>query len=465
MLRYFRINDPYRLLALLAILVLIYLPLLINSPGLLQPELRSIVIGEKIDQGFSPYTEIIDSIGPFTAWFYGIAHFVFGDSLFSRHLFSFFIIFIQATFLGIIFIDKKVFPESSYIPSLIFGILFLFSFDTIALTGELVGSTFLLLVLNSLFKEIEFREQGNENVFNVGLFIGIASLFTFSFSIYLIAALIILSLYTRISGAKFLLTIVGFLMPHALLLSIYYIKDGVTEIWNYFYLPNLGFGGIRYTGPESLLLLGSLPLLFLIFSLVVFTRESRFTKYQSQIFQAMFFWALFGLLHLFYAKEVRPQSLITLVPALSFFISHALTMIRRKRLAEIAFWIFSVGTVSVSYLSRYDLLDRVNYDNLLVGEAQTHTLKQKRIVVLGENKDLYRENTLSTPFYNWDLSKEIFAEPEYYENITVVYHGFKNDPPDVIIDPGQKMKPFLERIPELQKKYASSPEGYRKISN
>ena len=83
----------------------------------------------------------------------------------------------------------------------IFAILFTFSFDTIALTPELVGSGFLLLALNSLFKQLEFREQGNESIFNLGLYIGIASLFALSFAIFIVACSLILIFFTR-SSAK-----------------------------------------------------------------------------------------------------------------------------------------------------------------------------------------------------------------------------------------------------------------------
>src|SRR5690606_33750803 len=190
-----------------------------------------------------PYTQIIDSVGPLTGWLYGFCSLLFGDSLTARHIFSLLIIFIQTVVFGLILIDKKVFPESTYIPSVIFGILFLFSFDSLSLTGDLVGVLFLILALNNVYRELEFREQGNENVFKIGLYIGIASLFSFSFGVYVFASLIILGLFSRATTPKFFLVIVAFLMPHLLLFSVYFINNGVTELWRYYYLPNLMWGG------------------------------------------------------------------------------------------------------------------------------------------------------------------------------------------------------------------------------
>ena len=156
-----------------------------------------------------------------------------------RHILAFLLIFLQASYLGIVFSSKKAFAENTYIPSLVFAILFTFSFDTIALTPELVGSGFLLLALNSLFKQLEFREQGNESIFNLGLYIGIASLFALSFAIFIVGCSLILIFFTRSSARQYFLMIFGFLLPHILLLSGYYLMDGLNEIWQYFYLPNL----------------------------------------------------------------------------------------------------------------------------------------------------------------------------------------------------------------------------------
>ena len=72
LLRYFRINDPYRLLGLLVILILIYLPLFIDLPEMTYPELKNLVIGEKVHEGRGLYSEFIDSTGPLAAWFNGL---------------------------------------------------------------------------------------------------------------------------------------------------------------------------------------------------------------------------------------------------------------------------------------------------------------------------------------------------------------------------------------------------------
>ncbi|HYG20248.1 MAG TPA: hypothetical protein VD816_15025, partial [Ohtaekwangia sp.] len=88
MLRYFRINDPYRLLALLAILLVIYLPLFIDAPEATRPELKSILLGEKVQEGNRLYLDVVAQVAPLAGWFDAFFDLLFGRSLLARHILS-----------------------------------------------------------------------------------------------------------------------------------------------------------------------------------------------------------------------------------------------------------------------------------------------------------------------------------------------------------------------------------------
>ena len=67
LLRFFRINDPYRLLGLFILLVLMSLPSFIDmAPATLQ-ELKGVVLGEAVQEGKRMYVQVIDSTAPATA--------------------------------------------------------------------------------------------------------------------------------------------------------------------------------------------------------------------------------------------------------------------------------------------------------------------------------------------------------------------------------------------------------------
>ena len=452
-------------MGLFILLLLIYIPLFLLDDQLTVPELRNLLLGEKQNEGHKMYKEVVDNSAPLAAWTHEILDTFFGRSILVRHILAFIIIFLQSAYVGILFISKKVLSENTYIPSFLFSLLFFFSYDTLTLSNELLGSGFLLLALNNLFEEIEFRSERDESIFNVGICISLASLFAFSFVVYLLCAIVILLLFTRSSLRKYLLLIFGFLLPHLLTLSIAYLNNSTEELLKYFYAANLSFERTAFVDPRSLLTLFAIPLLYFVVSLVMLNREARFSKYQSQIVQVVLLWLLFSILFVLHAKDLRPQTLIVFIPGLSFLLTHFFLLIRRKKFIHINSWVLFVGIVSIAYLARLGKIESVDYSRLLVDNRDA-AIKSKRILVLEDDVDLYQANHLATPFLNWNLSEEIFRNPDYYKNVTRVYKSLKADPPDVIIDRENLLKGFFNRMPEIGSQYDRRGEYYmRKTSN
>jgi hypothetical protein len=445
-------------------MTMLYLPLFIDTPGTTAPELKGFLIGEELLQEKSLYSEILDTTPPLTSLWEGVMQSAFDRSLTARHIIAFFILLIQSAFWGIILIDKKAFSENTYIPSLLFCLLVFISFDFLSLTGELLGFGFLLLGLNNLLKEIEFRVQRDETILNLGVSISLASFFSFSYALFLPGCTLILILFTRTPLRKHLLLVFGFVLPQLILCGIYFYNNTLSSLWAHYYLPSLHFSFSSLISLKGLLILTAIPLFYLVVSLFILNREARLTKYQSQVFQTMFLWFLIAIVQLFLAGNMRPQTLLPLIPPFSFFFTHFLLLIRRRKFAEINLWVLLVGIVSVAYLARYNKINGIQYDLLLVKETPSE-IKNKKILVLDENPSLFMQNTLAPACVDWLLTKELFEQPDYYENVLLVNKLFQTDPPEVIVDPKKLMEGYFVHLPELQKQYQISPEGYRLISN
>lgn len=464
MIRYFRVNDPYRLAGLFVLLLILYLPLFIYDNQVTIPELRDLVLGEKQNEGYRMYVGVIDNSAPLAAWTHEVLDSLFGRSLLVRHILAFLIIFLQSAYVGFLFISKKVFSENTYLPSFFYALLFFFSYDTLALSNELIGSGFLLLALNYLFQEIEFRMDRDESIFNLGLCISLASLFAFSFTIFLFGAIVILVLFTRSTGRKFLLLIFGYLLPHLFVLSLAFLRGSTAEIWEFFYLPNFAPGRSAFVTTRTLLTLGAVPLAYFVIAIVMLNREARFSKYQSQILQSILLWLVFSFLFVVFTPGLRPQTMIVFIPGLSVLLTHFFLLIRRKKFVTLNSWVLFLGIVAVAYLSRFGQIESIDYSHLIAPAGGE--IKSKRIAVLGDAVELYGQNTLATPYLNWNLSQHILRHPEYYENVTHVYHSFKNDPPDIVFDKENLLKEFFDRMPEIKAMYVRSGDRYlRKVSN
>lgn len=458
MLRYFRINDPYRLAGLLVIALFLFLPVLIDVPAITYPELKSYLIGEKIMEGHTPYSELIDSSSPITCWFYGLVDFMFGRSLAARHVLSFIIIFIQAILLALIFINRKVFSESTYLPALLTVALYAFSYDTIALTGELIGCFFLLLALNSLFKELEMRTQGDHTVVGLGLLISLASLCSFGYSVFVFGAGFIVIIYSRRELRILFLLFTGFLLPHLLLVCIYYLNGNVMWLFEFYYLPNLGLGSGALVSVMTLIVVGIIPIVFFLASLFIVTRESRLTKYQTQVLRSMFLWLVFSLVYTFLTDDLRPQSLIVFIPPISYFLTHFYLSVQRKLFAEVSIWVFLLGISLVNFVARSGYLRNVSYEKLIVNQTE-NVVQGKRLLVLSDELFYFQHNSLATPLLDWSLTEKILTKVDYYENLTWLYRAFQEDPPDLIIDPQNYMQHFFEMAPKFKREYVLVETG------
>lgn len=456
LLRYFRINDPYRLLGLLVIAGILFIPAIVDSPPTSVPELLSILIGEKITEGAAPFTGIADTTGPVAAWFYGLMDLIFGRSLVARHVVAFLIILSQAVYIGSMFINRKVFSENTYVPSLLYIIFMAFSYDTLALTGELLGLGFLLLALNNLLSELEFRAKRDDRVLALGTFISLASLCSFEYWLFYLVASIIVILYSRRDLRIFFLLTMGFALPHLLLITLYFVSDGLAPLMQFFYVANLKFGTTSLMAPRGLVYLSLIPALFLAAAIVVINGEARFSKYQSQIFQGMLLWTAFSVIYIMHTSDRRPQSLIALVPPLSYFVSHLFLLIRRRRIAEWSLWTLLLGVFVVSTLSRYDRISGIDYSRLQV--KTDRAAEGKKVLVLTNDVSWYAGNSLATPFLDWKLAEPIFTELDYYENVIAINEGF-NDRPDIIIDPDGRMDAVFDRIPRLRDMYREQESG------
>lgn len=438
--------------------MLVSLALFLDPVGITLSELKSIILGELLNDGKNLYSEIFTSTPPLAAWFFGWIEFVFGRSITARHSLAFLLIFFQGAYFAILLINNKAQNESTYMPALIFGVLCFFSFDMLSLSAELVASTFLLFALNNLFKEVEFRIQRDTIVLNMGIFLGISSLFVLSYVVFLLGTLLILGIFTRLTIRKTLLLFFGFLLPHALLLGAYFMKGDFTFLAN-FYHGHEWFSA-NLMSLSSMIYLSAIPIIYFIFSLVMLNRDARLTKYQSQLLQIMFLWLVVAIIEIGVAGKMSPQRLIIYAPPLAYFTSHFLLLIRRKWIGETMLWIFIGGIVLISYFSRYEKLKMVDYTRLFYEQSMYRDIKNKRVLILGNDWGLYDANRMASGFMEWKLAQGIFSEPDYFENIVLIDRLFQQDPPEVIVDKENLMSKVIERIPRLGKEYKHRGELY-----
>lgn len=452
MIRFFSINDPYRLLFVLTFMVIMGTLAHHHLPEATYAETKGMVIGEMMSNDLTLYEEIWTSTPPLSSALHWLTVEIFERNLAVRRGISVLILFLQASILGFLLSNNRAFDQPGFLSSFIFAVLVFFSFDSISYTRDIWASLFLLLAIDRVLRQIQFRAQDDNNLTILGIFVGISSLFDFSFAVFYFAIVIILIINSRPDLRQILHFTVSFLFPHLILFGYYHLNDKSLSLWLNFYVPNFEFNTKSFMGFSDLLILSTIPLTYLIFSLLMALRNARMTKYQSQIFQIMVFWLLFGVVEVWITRQRTAQSLIVCAAPMAYLINFYLIRIRRQRLANFMIWFLVISVITVAVLSIKGRIPYVDYSANFIEEKKI-PFSKKKILLLSDEPAYLKENQSAGFFPEWDLCEDLFKEPGYYEHVEVLHRAFEKNPPDIIIDPKELMPGVFHYLPEKVSDY------------
>lgn len=461
MISFFRLNDPYRIIGIFILLLLIRLPALLGFVPLLQPELGWMLLGESLAEGRILYDGVWDNAGPFSAAVYWLMHILFGRSQLAFYLISSLLVVIQAfTFNGLL-LRYKVYNESTYVPALIYMVLANMFYDFFILSPIVLCLTFLLLALRNLFRLI-VGAGTDETIFFLGLFTGTSALFFLPSIALLIAFLFSLLIFTGTKPRQYMLLLFGLFLPFAAV-TLYFSWEGVLDDFYWQYVQSLGvLATDDYLNLVSLLLISLVPAVFLLIGIYWFNNSRSFNNYQVRLQQAMFYYLLTGLLAIFFSPERSAYHLMLLLPVLAFYISHYFLLLRNRLKAELIFVAFLLLVLAVNYgllignipyISQY-IDDWTNYPKLEVqSRPEQDLVRGKRILSMGNDLSLYKEARLASPYLDWDLAAQQLTRIHFYEHLLEAYKNFSQDPPQVIVDDAGIMPALFRRMPTLKNKY------------
>lgn len=155
------------------------------------------------------------------------------SDLFENHkmislIFSFFFMLLQAFMFNRVIADKSIVDRNSWLPALIFIVLISSSFNLFGLQPIWFANFFMLIALDKVF-EVFNEDSVNIEIFNVGLFISIASLFYFPATLFIILLISALVLYYQLNLRAILASIGGLILPWIFVILYYYWFDLLGE--------------------------------------------------------------------------------------------------------------------------------------------------------------------------------------------------------------------------------------------
>ena len=457
MLRFFQSYYPSLYVSLLGLLIVIRLPLLLHPFPLLTPELNWMVVGERISQGNLLYRDIWDSISPLSALVYWGIDSLFGRSPIVLHGAATLVSVFQIVYFNYLLNHRDAYPDRTFWPGLIYMLFMHISFDCLTLSPVLMSTSFLLLAFGTLIRQMD-RRGATDEVFEVGFYIGLAALFYLPSALFIIWAALSLLFYTGATFRQYSLTFFGFLFPIASTVLFYYLRDGLDD-FNRNLLASV-FRVRQYPLSDFQSLLASLfiPLgLGVLGFLSLFSRVGRYVNYQQRIQQVMSIWFVVAVLTIGLMPFLAPMAFLSFLPPMAYFTYYYLEGIRRVWLAELTFLTAFLLMMLLFYQGALGLVPGVDLgrlSNLQVKPSPLpSTIRNQRVLVIGEDLSAYQQNRLATPYLNWDLAKYDLKNLDNYEALINVFDHFRTDPPDYIIDRENVVSKLFQRAPALAVQY------------
>ncbi len=154
---------------------------------------------------FSPNKVNVQTHGLLTDWMFT----EIDPNGFSGRLLALFLIFVQAIFINILANRFRFSRELSLLPGLFYCLLMSLIPEFISLNGFILGNTFVILALFYLLDVYKRNDRIANNIFNVGLWLGLACLFDYLYFFFFVWAIIGITVLMRFNFKDILILLIG----------------------------------------------------------------------------------------------------------------------------------------------------------------------------------------------------------------------------------------------------------------
>ncbi len=456
MLTFFRIYSIFQILSILIIIVAIRMLFFSPQLPLLSNELEWMLIGRKLNEDLFLYNEVLTQVAPLSSYFYQLVDATFGHSQMTYEVIAAGVLYLQALLLNFMISKRNLFNEKNYIGALLYVVLMSVSFDLMKLSPSLLANTFVLLGVNSVLSQIEKRDGVGDDVFETGIFFGLATLFHHPAFIFIFWAILTLFLYTGINIRQAFMVILAFILPLFFVYIFFYFNDKGAD-YIYVWLLNLNsFVRLTLLNIRDILIVYSLPVLLSLLGVAKVLRGQRYNSFQNRSHQALLILGIFAGLAFLLSGKYLPSNLVYFIIPLAFYCAGFFVHSKKLFVPEVIFLMFFGTVIFISYLGAkniFGISSRLLADYRVSEVTSEMNYGDKRIFITGRNVDAYRSNDMATGYLSWNLARRDFEKPDNYLSISNIYNNFTKDMPEVIIDEEGVMPNVFAHIPGLAVKY------------
>lgn len=228
---------------------------------------------------------------------------------------------LQAILLNVMVSRYRLTEEITLFPGVFYVLLMGLNSTFWIVNPLLIANFFMLFAIIELVAT--YKEYSSaDRIFNIGLFIGMASLCYFSYIVFLIFAWIGISILRAIQWKERLILFFGFLSPYFLVSAYQYWHDNLMAFWNNEILANFKFLSFQASrGIDDLisLILIAFFVLVAIFSYKLYSYKK---KIKIQKIIDLLYWILaVSALSVLFQVQINVQHFQILLPILAIFVS------------------------------------------------------------------------------------------------------------------------------------------------
>jgi hypothetical protein len=241
-------------------------------------------------------------------------------------LFSLALVFVQAFYINLMYRNYRATQEVTLLPGVFYALAASLIPEFMNLSPILLANTFLLLAIENVYSVYRANDCADK-IFNIGFWIGVASLFQFSFTMFLVAFFVGLTIMRGFRLNEFLMFFIGFFIPH-ILLSVHMFWTNQLGTMKQNILDNLGFFNIQMHHEQfaslKILLVGVLIAFVLITSGLLYSKRN----VTAQKYVSILYWVLFAALGtVLMQSNIRLQHFLILSVPLGILLSFCLQSI------------------------------------------------------------------------------------------------------------------------------------------
>ncbi|WP_377919223.1 hypothetical protein [Algoriphagus winogradskyi] len=405
------------------------------------------LLGERLEQGYFLYQDIIDDNGPLSAGFFTLMDLLFGRSLLAYEVVGRLLISFQILYWNSMLIKFKAFDINTYLPAIIMAALFHFSFDMLSLSPALLGSTFLILALGQLFSQTVLQKDTSEATLLLGIYAGLATGFQPNYILFLPYMIFTGIAISSFSFRQLMLSLVGYFLPILLITVFYFWNDGLEEaiqIWPLTFLSEK----YEYQSLIDWLILGIFPLSLAVVGYFIATVMRGSTINQQKQRQLILIWLVFSAAEYFIIKKQAAYQLVILIPGLTYLINQFFLNIKKEIIAKIAFYLLVVGlpVAGIWYWQQ-----KITDSEYFVGQNESNYSGD--ILIMGDNLAPYLNTRIGGPFLNYRLSKLYLDQDRDLREKARLFQMLQKQLPSKVIDPNGDFETLLKQFPALESQY------------